>query len=257
MRLKLIACEILYREISFLVSRSVNTIDIAFLTKGLHDVGRTRMTARLIEAVEAVDESRYDAILLGYALCNGGVVGLKAKSIPIVVPRAHDCITLFLGDRAKYRDYFFANPGTYFKTTGWIERGDGLVQSGPGSGNDAAPGFPEKNRTYEQLVAQYGEDNACYLREQLDRMKHYTKLAFIETGIEPDDRFEKHTEELARSSGWQYEKLAGDLSLLRRLIDGDWAEEDFLVIRGGNEIGFDYGEGIVKAVPPAPSVSGT
>ena len=42
MRLKLIACEVLYRELCAAVARSVNQVDLEFLPKGLHDKGVAR-----------------------------------------------------------------------------------------------------------------------------------------------------------------------------------------------------------------------
>ncbi len=42
MRLKLIACEILYRELCAAVARSVNQVDIEFLPKGCTTSDRSR-----------------------------------------------------------------------------------------------------------------------------------------------------------------------------------------------------------------------
>ena len=39
MQLKLIACEIFYREMCAAVARSPNQVDVEFLPKGLHDIG--------------------------------------------------------------------------------------------------------------------------------------------------------------------------------------------------------------------------
>ena len=54
-RLKLISCEIFYREMCAAVARSPHQVDIEFLPKGLHDIGSAKMSARLQEAVDAVD----------------------------------------------------------------------------------------------------------------------------------------------------------------------------------------------------------
>ncbi|MGB9605296.1 MAG: DUF1638 domain-containing protein, partial [Bryobacteraceae bacterium] len=128
MRLRLIGCEILYRELCWAVAHSVNQVDLEFLPKALHDLGAAPMRARLQEAIDRTDDGRYEAVLLGYALCGMGLAGLAARSLPLIVPRAHDCITLFLGSRERYLEYFRARPGTYFLTTGWIERGRDVAQ---------------------------------------------------------------------------------------------------------------------------------
>ena len=244
MKYKLFACEILFREICSLAAVSPNIIDVEFLTKGLHDIGRAGMSSRLAERIAAVDESEYDAILLGYALCSGGVVGLSTKTIPLVIPRAHDCITLFLGDKKRYEEYFFANAGTYFKTTGWIERGANLTQDLPDSVSEKLG----LNMSMRQMIEKYGEDNATFLRDQITKMQFYTKYAFIETGVEPDDSFERQTREQAAERGWKFEKLVGDLSLLRRLLNGPWNDDDFLVVDPGKRIEFSYDGDIMRAV---------
>jgi hypothetical protein len=240
MRLKLISCEILYREMCAAVARSPHQIDVEFLTKGLHDIGGAGMRERLQAAVDRVDPALYEAILLGYLLCGMGVAGLTARSLPLVLARGHDCVTLFLGSRRRYQDYFQNNPGVYFKTTGWIERGKNLDQLGYSSRKTGI------GLSYEELVAKYGEDNAQYLWEQLGGYtKNYRKLTFIEMGIEPDDRFERLTREEAAARGMEFEKIPGDMSLIERLVNGEWNSDDFLIVPPGHRIVARYDEAIV------------
>lgn len=243
--LKLLACEIFFREVCAVVARSPNRIDLEFLPKGLHDLGQQRMQQHLAEVLQRADAAGYDAILLGYGLCSNGVVGLTAGRAPLVLPRAHDCITLFLGDKQRYLDYFYAHPGVYFKTSGWIERGENLAQFGP----DTIPKASGMLQSYEELVAKYGEDNARFLQEQMGLTRNYGQLTYIEMGLEPDDRFERHTRELATERGWQFAKLRGDLRLLQALVDGPWNADDFLVVPPGHRIEASFDEAIVRAVP--------
>jgi hypothetical protein len=250
--LKLIACEIFYRELSAAVARSTNRVDVEFLPKGLHDAGQATMSARLNAALDAVDTAQYEAVLLGYGLCSNGLVGLRARVVPLVVPRAHDCITLFLGSKERYLDYFMSHPGVYFKTTGWIERGEGLAQLGPEAmaqlGPEAIQNRSGMGQSYEVLVAKYGEDNARFLYEQLGNMlRNYRSLAFIEMGVEPDDRFERRTRQEAAERGWTFEKLAGDMALIQALVDGPWDADRFLVVPPGCRIAASFDDKIIQA----------
>jgi hypothetical protein len=249
MHLRLISCEIFFREMCALIARSPHMIDVEFLPKGLHDVGTTEMHARLQAAIDRIDNTPFDAILLGYGLCNNGIVGLTSRDKQLVVPRAHDCITLFMGSASRYMDYFQNHPGVYFTTTGWIERGgaDGeLSQLALGK----SLGFLQ---TYEEMVARYGEDNARYLQEELGNLtQHYRQFTFIEMGVEPDGSFEERTRQDAQERGWVYEKVQGDMSLLQRMLSGQWDEKEFLVVPPGYQIVAKYDEGIISAEPVDP-----
>ena len=156
MRLKIIACEIMFREICYCVSQSKNIIDIKFLRKGLHDFGQKEMSQALQQEIDQVAKNKYEAILLCYGLCSNGVAGLKTEIIPLIIPRAHDCITLLLGSKERYRQYFEAHPGTYFRSTGWIER-NLLAEEDQGKDILSQLGL---NRTLEEYVSKYGEENA-------------------------------------------------------------------------------------------------
>jgi len=243
LKFKLVSCEIFFREMKFLAGQAPHEIDVEFLQKGLHDIPAGEMTKRIQAQVDTASEQDYDAILLGYGLCNNGLDGLKARNVQLVLPRAHDCITLFFGSRKRYREYFDANPGTFFKTTGWIERdkvAEELKQL-------SIPNQMGMDQSYEQLVEKYGEDNAEFLWEELcNTKKNYSQITFIEMGVEPDNSFENIAKEEAASKHWKFEKVAGNLTLLRRLLSGDWNPEDFLVVPPNGQIAANHTERIVK-----------
>jgi len=245
MNLCLISCDVLFREMCTLAARSPHRVDLRFLPKGLHDLPASEMRERLQAVVDTIETGSYDAILLGYGLCNNGLHGIQARSLPLVLPRAHDCMTLFFGSKERYLDYFWKNPGVFFKTSGWIERGEPegeLKQLSIGH-------LHGMDKTFEEMVETYGEDNALFLYETLveSQIKAYRQFTFIEMGVEPDDRFERQTRELAEARGWTFEKIQGNLSLIERLLHGVWDPADFLVIPPGQRILARYDEGVVSA----------
>jgi len=247
MKLKLIACEVFYRELCLLTARSPNRVDLEFVPKGLHDLETGKMVARLQSVVDAVEEDRYEAVLLAYGLCNNGLAGLAARSLPIVVPRAHDCITLFLGSRERYLDYFKKKPGTYFLTTGWIERGEveGELRE------QSIPHRTGLDLSYDELVRKYGEENAKYICERIgDGLRNYNRFTYIDTGTDPDGRFEEHARRKAEERGWEFERVRGDPSLLERLVNGPWDPEDFLVVKPGSSVRPSYNDAIMDTRSP-------
>ncbi|MFO0892690.1 MAG: DUF1638 domain-containing protein [Isosphaeraceae bacterium] len=242
MRILLIGCEVIIRELSDAITRSPHVVDARYLSKGLHDRGARTMREALQAAIDEAETTadKYDAIALGYGLCGNGLAGLEARSIPLVLARAHDCITLLMGSRSRFERYFQDHPGVYYRSTGWVERGADLE---PLARNQTGMGF-----TLDALIEKYGEDNGRFLYEELTRYREtYQQLTFIETGIEPDGRAEAEARAEAVEKGWKFEKLPGDLGLFRGLLAGDWNEADFLVVPPGHRIVARPDQGIVAA----------
>ena len=234
-RYKFIGCEIVYREVCHLVAASPNIVDIEFLPKGLHSLETPDMVARVQAAVDAVAPDReYEAILLGYARCNDGVVGVRARDLPLVIPRAHDCVTLFLGSRAEYRRYFDEHPGTYYMTTGWKERDaendQELLAQGTVSGKLGL------RMPYEEMVERYGRENADFIRETMgDTRKNYSRYLYLRMGVCPEDDYVDETRRDAADRDWTMDVREGDLGLLARMFAGEW-DDDFVVVPPGGVI---------------------
>ena len=243
MRLKVLCCEVFFREICLLASNSPHTIDLAFLPKGLHDLGVERMVPRLQEQIDAVPDGEYDTIVLVYGLCNNGIVGLQARDTRLVIARAHDCISLFMGYRQRYLDYFNAHPGTYYRTTGWIEHADST-----GAGEETVPQTLGLSLKYEELVAKYGEDNAKYIWETLgDQTQHYDRLAYIRMGLACEDPFCEQARQEAEEKGWAFDEIEGSMALLRKLIHGEW-DEDILTLEPGQTVQPTHDHCIIRGI---------
>jgi hypothetical protein len=213
---------------------------------GLHDLGAT-MGSQLQPRIDAADECRYDAILLGYALCGRGTEGLRAGKTQIVIPRAHDCIGLLMGSRLSYKTYFDSHPGVYFRSPGWVE-----FQT---PGQALEPAYPSaqdkigERRSLEELVAQYGEENGNYLFEQFRAFRqNYTGLTYISTGVESEENFRTLARAEAEKCGWNFDVVQGSLTLMERLVSGDWDEADFLVVPPGATVLATMNESIMVAL---------
>lgn len=246
---KVIACEIAFRELSLCAARSPSLVEFEFLTQGHHDtpaLGRADIQKR----IDAVPAGKFDAILLGYGLCSNILAGLKTPHTPLVVPRAHDCITFFLGSKERYQQRFSDHPGTYYYTSGWLEcaqrRGlKEILWAGAAQFGTSDPGASE---SYQKWVEKYGEEQARFLLEEMGRWANaYSHGTLIQFDFARGLGLEEHVGKICTGKGWQYSEVPGDLSLLQRFLDGDWAERDFLVLPPGKSIAASFDDGIIKA----------
>jgi hypothetical protein len=236
-RLQLIACKVLQREAYFCAARSWNIVDVVLMEQGLHDEPDRlrREVQKALERTHDIQGRPYDASLLGYGLCSNGVVGLAAP-IPLVIPRGHDCITVLLGSKQRYQEYFDSHRGVYWYSPGWIESGK-------------QPSQERYDRLLEEYTRKYGADNAQYLMEvEQTWIKEYKWATFVDWGLVGADVYRTYTRQCADFLGWSYDELTGDPALMQRFVDGVWSSEEFLVVEPGRRIAEDVtNRGIIKA----------
>ncbi len=235
MRLAVIACEVLLRELSALVAGSPNTVSMYWLKQGLHDTPDI-LHQRLVEKIAEVEarqeelseDKKFDAIVLGYGLCSNGIVGLGSRTLPIVAARCDDCIALFLGSQQRYLEVFSSRPGIYWYNPGWIERA-----------------FTPSEQSYERRLSEYielyGEDNASYLMEQENGwINQYTACCYIDSPAYRSDACEEYARAAADCFGWEFLREPGSSALLSRLLSGEWEGEDILVCPPGHTIALSH-----------------
>jgi len=246
--LKVIACEVAFREVCHIAAQTQNVLDLDFLTQGHHD---TPASGRLEiqEKIDGTPAGKYDALVLGYGLCSNILNGLTAKDTPLVVPRAHDCITFFLGSKERYQERFEGNPGTYYYTSGWLEciRRRNLEGS---SKNMFLPAHSQAGirSAYEEWVAKFGEEEAKYLLEVMgDWTSTYTHGTLIDFDFTKPLALRERVKQICSDRGWQYTEVEGRLDLFRHLLNGDWAEDEFLVVKPGERIVPSFDVRIIKA----------
>ncbi len=247
-RLKVLACKVLSREIFTLAAKSENFIDVTTLRQGLHNTPDILRCA-LQEEIDKIDDGSdlltaevnalqdFDAILLGYGLCSNAICGISSKKYKIVVPRAHDCITLFLGSKEKYRNYFDSHSGgVYWYTAGWNE-------------NTCMPGEDRFKAILQSYKEKYGEDNAEYLMQmEQDWLREYNMCTFVNWKCLNNERHIEHAKKCAEFLNWNFDLLDGEINLMEDFLNGNWYDEGFLVVEPGQKIQQSYSENIVRAV---------
>lgn len=264
MRLKLIACKALCREVSYLSALSQNNIDITFIRQGFHNAPDV-LRRNLQQEIDAVESGRdphtnelggngdvlspyndddFDAILIGYGLCSNGIAGIHSAGHPLVIPRGHDCITFFLGSKERYLEYFQKLPGCFWYTSSWIDNADMPCEK-----------QNQRLREYYQEKGYDAEDLEFFLESMNGWTRNYHHAAYIKMPFFDKEEHQQFTKDAAAFYHWDYTLLDGDLSLLKRFLDGDWAPEDFLVVPPGCSVAASNDSGIITcveepAVPP-------
>ncbi len=231
-----VSCAVLAQDFRAAADRLGVTCEYSFLPGGLHDnpdLLREKLQEEIDRLSELPDTHR---IVLGYGVCGRGTVGIRARRVPLVIPRVQDCIALFLGSDAAYREQFGRYPGTYYVATGWVE---GMADKGKGE-TDGRP--RSNNYSYGDLVERYGDDNADVVRHFLDSwQRNYQRAAFIDTGLfsGSEDRCERIARQMATDFGWRYERLDGTQRLLSLSLAADETDDEILVVPPDHEITYD------------------
>jgi uncharacterized protein DUF1638 len=251
MFLKVIACEIAARELYFAASRSLNLVDIELLTQGFHDtpaIGRAEIQKR----IEAVPAGKYDAIILGYGLCSSILADITTSHTKLVIPRAHDCITFFLGSKERYQSCFSDRPGTYYFSSGWLEYAKRRGNAGTMWGGASVPANANLSLScaYDEWVKKFGEEEAKYLLEEMNRWtNNYTHGTLINFEFLKNLDFRDQVKKICSDKSWKYEELPGDLKLLQNLLDGNWPDSDYLVVEPAQKVAASFDDKIIGTGP--------
>lgn len=236
--LALVACRVLEDELAVMTAGMTHIVRREFLEVGLHDQP-TVLRAQLAQAIaRAEDDPAVQQVALVYGLCGLALVDLGPRRCPLVVPRAHDCITLFLGSKERYAACMRDEPGTYWYSPGWNKA-------------KRVPGPEREQMLRAEYTERFGEEEAEALLEmERETFAQHSVAGHTDMGFPGDLEHRRYSERCAQHLGWRMQVHPGDPGLLHALLTGPWDPERFLVVHPGERIGHAVDASVVRAVKP-------
>jgi hypothetical protein len=221
----IVLCQVLELEIDHFAAEAGHVVHIARLEQGLHNEP-AKLQRKVQETIDAIErDTAAEYVVLGYGLCSRGTEKLRCRRCHLVVPRAHDCITLLLGDKDRYTQYVAQHPGTYWYSPGWIK-------------HHLPPGPERAEAMFREYCEKYGEDNARFLIETEQQWhRNYDRATYVDVGglgATPEDV--AYTRRCAEWLGWNFDQQQGDPTLVQELVEGPWDAARFLVVPPGKSL---------------------
>jgi len=211
--IKFIVCDVIYDELKNKIPGNWKVINFE---KRLHEHSDL-LKEKLQDEINKSQD--YDIIVLGYGLCGNGIAGLISPKVPLVAPRADDCISLFLGSTEERKKQLKTEPGTYFLTRGYLGEAEDFIVSG----------FSEIKNKYDKKTWQW------IVKKML---KNYKRIVFINTGNYDSSEWRKKAKREAVKLGLRFEEIKGRGKFLDKIINGNW-DDQFIIVRPGVKITFD------------------
>lgn len=195
MRIGVIACETIRRELDLLIAGDPDITEVVHLPSALHMAPET-MRTRLIEEIEAMGP-RVDVVLLGYGRCRSLLGIEEAVGVPVVKPQSHDCLAMLMTPE-RYDEERSKEPGTWFMTPGWADIGADMVI----------------RELHLDGAAAYGRDPMDLARRLFSS---YTRGLYIETGV-GDEASRQRARTFCEQFGLRYEETSADSPVLAEAL---------------------------------------
>jgi hypothetical protein len=199
---------------------NVDGVKSHYLDYGLHSIPK-HLKQVVQEEIDSLESP--SLVVLGYGLCGNGLDDIHAGAHTLVIPKADDCIAIFMGSRQRYLQQFEQNPGTYYLTKGWFEVGSDPLSE------------------YEKLIEKYGAETADWLMEQ--QYQHYKKLLFVANRQEDFEAYRPRAREVAAYCdrfGMVYEEFLGGDEFLNQIAEALETQENwssnFVVVPPGSKL---------------------
>ena len=236
---KLISCNVFQRELCAAIAESPNVVDPEFLELGLHENSerlRARLQERIDEATAASERGgrslrqvrRDPPRLRALRQRPSGDGGQGPAPRPRPRPRLlHHTLGVARRLPREFRRQLERAPGARPGTSSGAPPTSDLRKRGRATG---------LGLEYEELVAQYGEENARYVWDTMHPAMEEKEIRFIETAETAALGYAESMRAKAAEEGKEFFLLRGSSRLLRALVAGAWDDSEFLVVPPGKRV---------------------
>jgi len=236
-RMALLACRVFEREIALVARDAKHIVETRWFEVGLHDNPdhlRATLQAEL-DSIEARDD--IEAVVLAYGLCGRGPAGLQPRRRRLIIPRAHDCMTVFMGSKEAYAEHQRTCPTCFYYTPGWNRE-------------RRVPG-PEKIAALRaESERKFDADDVEFLVEtEREQWAQHNTATYLDLGTEDAEAEAEYARRCAEWLGWKFERIRGDARLLRDLLWGNWDAARFQIVEPGARLGHSPDETIMRSEP--------
>lgn len=234
-KVALLACEVFEDEIALYARGATHLVETRWFEIGLHDRPDQLRATLQGHLDELAARSDIAAVVLAYGLCGRGTAGLRAVRHPLVIARAHDCITLFMGSKEAYSAHQRHCPTCYYYTPGWNR-----ARRVPG------PEMIELKRAEHAL--RFDEEDVEFLMEsEREQLAMHDTAIYLDLGTANAPAEADYARRCAAWLNWKFEHLPGNPVLLRDLLWGNWDPARYQIIQPGEQLGQAPDESILRA----------
>jgi hypothetical protein len=202
MKIGVVACSILQRELEKIIAGIPEVTEIVYLDGAIH-VHPQKMKEAIKEHINGL-KGKVDVVFLGYGYCQS-LKGIEEEvDVPVILPQVDDCIALLLTPE-RYAEEIRKEVGTWFMTPGWAEIGVEMVI---------------KELRLERAI-KLGKDPLEMARRLFT---HYRRGLYIDTGVGDDDVNLANAADFCGKFNLRLEKCKAEPALLK-----EWFERCLLL----------------------------
>ncbi|MGL4392879.1 MAG: DUF1638 domain-containing protein [Fusobacteriaceae bacterium] len=230
--IKIISCNIFENMLKNILKEKSCQFEVTYIGMENHVIPSKLKELIIEEIIKTEVSKKYTKIILLYGLCGNAIEGISS-SLPIVVPKAHDCCAIFLESGKKFYENFSERLSAEWYTSDYLEKIEELKKI------DENFKMNYSRNSLDYYIEKYGEDNGKYLYEILSNSKK--EIIFIKTISENDEKNIVYLKQ-------QYESVEivnGGKAFVEKILDEKTEDKEILYLEVGKKITPTYDENVI------------